>query len=244
MIRLGKYLRELSRTRVVWVPALAIGALLALTSMKTGRLYGAHTQILVNEPKPGILSTGSGTTSYDWLNNGALLLGNILTSDPGNDFVARAAGVPVTSVTFNDPQSYFKPSLDALPKPGAPPYSISAVSDPSVPMLDVYATAPTQAMASRLVDAAYAGLREYLSGPGSTGTFQLQITQLGHGHAVDPGNSSPIIGALEHLVLYVGAFAVLGMFLTRSLRSWRAHRDAWLALSAGASRSPSRPLIP
>ena len=167
MVKLGIHLRELCRARVVWVPSLVIAGLLALSSMNTTRLYGAHTQILVNEPKPGILSTATGINNYDWL-NGALLLGNILTSDPGDDYVARAAHVPVTSITFNDPQSYFLPSPDALPAPGTPPYTVSAVSDPSVPMVDVYATAPTQAMALRLVNAAYWGLRDYLSGPGST----------------------------------------------------------------------------
>jgi hypothetical protein len=226
------HLRELSRARVVWIPSLIIAVLLAYSSVSTTRLYGAHTQILVNEPKPGVMSTGSGISNYNWLNNGAMLLGNILTSDPGDDYVARAAHVPVTSITFNDPQSYFLPSPEALPAPGTPPYSISAVSDPSVPMVDVYATAPSQAMALRLVNAAYSGLRDYLSGPGSTGTFQLQITQLGHGHEVDADSSSPVPGAIEHTILYFVLFAIVGMFLRRSLRTWRAHRHVWLALSA------------
>jgi hypothetical protein len=236
MVRLGMQLRELSRARAVWVPSLLVAALLALTSLDTGRIYGAHTQILVNGPKPGVLSTGSGITSYDWLNNGALLLGNIMTSDPGDDYIAQAAGVPVTSITFDDPQSYFLPSPSALPKPGTPPYALTAVSDPSVPMVNVYATAPSQAMALRLVDAAYTGLRTYLSGPGSTGTFQLQIIQLGHGHRVDADGPSPIKGALEHFILYFVLFAVVGMFLRRGLHAWRAHRSVWLALNARGSR--------
>ncbi len=237
------HLRELSRARVVWLPSLLISGLLALTSVNTSHTYGAHTQILVNGPKPGILSTAIGTTSYDWLNNGALLLGNIMTSDPGDDYVAQAARVPATSIEFTDPQSYFLPAPDALPKPGTPPYSVTAVSDPSVPLVDVYATAPTKAMALRLVNAAYAGLRTYLSGPGSTGTFQLQITQLGHGHRVDAGSSSPITGALEHVILYFVLFAFVGMFLRRGLYAWRAHRPVWIALSARRSQPMSPTLI-
>lgn len=243
MVRLGTYLRELFQARVVWIPSLLAAALLAGSSMNTSRIYGAHTQILVNEPKPGILSTATGLTHYDLLNNGALLLGNMLTSDPGDDYVARAAGLPVTSINFSDPQSYFQQTPDALPKSGTPPYSVTAVSDPSVPMVDVYATAPTQSMALRLVNAAYSGLREYLWGPGATGTFQLQITQLGHGHEVDAGSSSPITGAIEHTVLYFVVFAFAGMFLRRSLRAWRAHRHLWLALSARGSQRTADPLI-
>ncbi len=243
MVRLGKYLRELSRARVVWIPSVIAAVLLALTAVDTHRIYGAHTQILVNEPKPGILSTGTGITNYDWLNNGALLLGNILTSDPGDDYIAQAAGVPITDITFNDPQSYFLPIPDGLPRPGTPPYTISAVSDPSVPMVDVYATAPTQAMATRLVNAAYTGLHDYLYGPGSTGTFQLQITQMGHGHAVDAGSPSPIKGAIEHALLYFVLFAFVGMFLRRSLQTWRVHRAVWVAMSERASRPASSALI-
>ena len=243
MVKLGMHLRELCRAPVVWIPSLVIAGLLALSSVNTTRLHGAHTQILVNEPKPGILSTATGITNYDWLNNGALLLGNILTSDPGDDYVARAAHVPVTSITFSDPQSYFLPSPDALPRPGTPPYTLSAVSDPSVPMVDVYATAPTRAMALRLVNAAYSGLRDYLSGPGSTGTFQLQIAQLGHGREVEADSSSPITGAVEHTILYFVVFAFVGMFLRRSLRRWRAHRDVWLALSVRGSQRTPDPLI-
>jgi hypothetical protein len=231
MVRFGIIARELCRARVVWIPSLVVALLLALTSIDTSRVYGAHTQILVNQPKPGILSTATGITNFDWLNNGALLLGNIMTSDPGDDYVARMARVPVTDITFNDPQSYFLPIPAALPKPGTPPYTVSAVSDPSVPMVDVYATAPTQTMANRLVDAAYSGLHEYLFGPGSTGTFQLRITQLGRGHMVDADAPSPIKGAIEHLILYFVLFAFVGMALRRSLRTWRAHRAAWVAMS-------------
>jgi hypothetical protein len=243
MIRFGILMRELCRSRIVWIPAAAVALLLTLTSMYTSRIYGAHTQILVNEPKPGILSTQSGVNNYTWLNNGALLLGNILTSDPGDDYVAKAAHVPVTDITFDDPQSYFLPSPDALPKPGTPPYTVTAVSDPSVPMIDVYATAPTQAMASRLVNAAYTGLHDYLYGPGSTGTFQLQITQLGHGHAVDAGSPAPIKGAIEHFLLYFALFAFVGLSLRRSLRTWRAHRAAWVAMTSLESRPGSSALI-
>ena len=233
-------MRELCRARIVWIPSVAVALLFAVTSMDTSRVYGAHTQILVNEPKPGILSTATGITNYDWLNNGALLLGNILTSDPGDDYVARAAHVPVNLITFDDPQSYFLPIPDALAKAGTPPYTVSAVSDPSVPMVDVYATAPTQAMADRLVNAAYGGLRDYLYGPGSTGTFQLQIAQLGHGHRVAADGPAPIKGAIEHFVLYFVLFASVGIFLRRSLRTWRAHRAAWVAMAARGSRpSPS-----
>jgi hypothetical protein len=243
MVRLGIITRQLCRARVVWIPSLVVALLLALTSIDTSRVYGAHTQILVNEPKAGILSTATGLTNFDWLNNGALLLGNIMTSDPGDDYVARAARVPVTDITFDDPQSYFLPIPAALPKPGAPPYTVSAVSDPSVPMVDVYATAPTQTMANRLVNAAYSGLHDYLFGPGSTGTFQLRITQLGHGHAVDADAPSPIKAAIEHLILYFVLFAVVGMALRRSLRTWRGHRAAWVAMSDLASRPASSALI-
>jgi hypothetical protein len=236
-------MRELCRARIVWIPSVVVALLLALTSMDTSRIYGAHTQILVNEPKPGILSTGTGITNFDWLNNGALLLGNIMTSDPGDDYVARAAHVPVSDITFDDPQSYFLPIPAALPKPGTPPYTVSAVSDPSVPMIDVYATAPTQTMANRLVKAAYSGLHDYLYGPGSTGTFQLQITQLGHGHVVDADGPAPIKGAIEHFLLYFVLFAFVGMFLRRSLRTWRAHRAAWVAMAARGSRPSSSALV-
>ena len=243
MIRLGTYLRDVFAMRIVVIPALALACVVAVVtsfkvslappslSSRSASIVGAHTQILVDGPKPGILATTNGTTSYDVLRNGALLLGNMMTSEPGADYVARSAKLSIGDIAFSDPQSYFMPETSAVPSSQAPKYALTVAADPSVPMLDVYGTAPTRGGALRLVNAAFTGLRDYLSGPGATGTYQLRITQLGHGMVVDTSGGPAITGALLRFIAVFALCAVVGRFLRRSLLGWRLNRETWLTLS-------------
>ena len=254
MVRLGAHLRELSRRRAVLIAAAAVASFVAFLSicsvslappalsLRSSEPAGAHTQILVDGPRPGILSTATGLTSYDWLDNGALLLGDVMTSDPGDDYIARAAGISPANITFGDPQSYIQPSSEPGTS-GTPQYTLTVAASPSVPLLDVYVTGPTEAGAMRLVNAAYGGLRDYLDGPGSTGTFQLRITQLGHGRRVAAGGGSPLTGALVRFSLVFVLCAELGLLVRRSMQAWQQKRTAWIALSNRGSRAASGSLI-
>ena len=197
---------------------------------------------MVDGPRPGILSTATGLTSYDWLNNGALLLGNVMTSDPADDYIARTAGISPTNIAFGDPQSYLQTTSDPGAS-GTPQYTLTVAASPSVPLLDVYATGPTEAGAMRLVNAAYSGLRDYLDGPGSTGTFQLRITQLGHGRRVAAGGGSPLTGALVRFSLVFVLCAELGLLVRRSMKAWQQKRTAWVESDNRASRAASGSLI-
>jgi hypothetical protein len=243
MIRLGAYLRDLFAMRIVVIPALALACVVALVTafkvslappalaLQAVTVVGAHTQILVDGPKPGILATTSGVTSYDVLRDGALLLGNIMTSDPGADYVARSAKLPIGDIAFSDPQSYFPSATSAASSSRTPKYTLTVAADPSVPLLDVYGTAPTRSEALRLVNAAFTGLRTYLSGPGATGTYQLRITQLGHGLVVETSGGPPITSALLRFIAVFAFCAVVGRLLRRSLLVWRLNRQTWLMLS-------------
>jgi hypothetical protein len=255
MVRIGIQLRALFAMRMVLICATALASAVALLtacnvglapptiSLRASQVVGAHTEILVDGPSPGILSTLSGTTSYQWLRNGGLLLGNIMTSEPGAGYIARRAHLSMADIDFTDPQSYFATATGAAGGQGAAPYSLTVASDPSVPMIDVYAQAPTAIGAMRLVNAAFTGLHDYLTGRGATATYQLRIRQLGHGRVISTQGGSPMKSALLRFVAVFVLCAVVGTFLRRSRESWRLHRDAWAALRNRESKPTTRPLL-
>jgi len=89
----------------------------------------------------------------------------------------------LAEIDFSDPQSYFATATGSVPGRSRPHFSLTVASDPSVPMLDVYATAPTASGAMNLIDASVNGLRDYLSRPGATESAAPSVAL--------PGASSP-----------------------------------------------------
>ena len=256
MVRTGIQLRELFAMRMVVISSTALACVVALlTAFKVGlapmsislfrdsRGVGAHTQILVDGPRPGILSTVSGTTSYQWLRNGGLLLGNIMTSGPGADYIARRAHLPAADIDFSDPQSYFATATGSVPGRRRPRFSLTVASDPSVPIVDVYATAPTASGAMNLIDASFTGLRDYLSRRGATDTYQLHVTQLGHGRVISTTGGLPVKSMLLRFIAVLVLCVATGRFVRRSRAGWRRHRAALLALGSRESRPASGPLV-
>lgn len=244
MIRLGAHLRELARARAVIVVAVATAAIAALgpiahVSVAPPRLQlgspsvGASTQILVDNGS-GILSTASGVTSYDTLQNGALLVGNVMTTAPGDAAIARAAHVPRTEIRFADPQ--VQTSGARGPVAADPRYTLTVSASPSVPLVDVYATGPNRADAVRLANAAYAGVADFLLTDRGVAGLHLSLTQLGHARSLHPTHPSPVGPVVRFLVVFV-VVAELGL---RVLRAWR-RRAATARLRT--STAPPGPLL-
>lgn len=234
MVTMGIRLRELARLRIGLAASFTLACIaVALTSAysvsllppgltaRVAETAGAHTQILVDDRRVSVLEAGFDINSFNDLHEGAVLAGSVMVQDPAREYIAQQAGIPAAAIEFSDPQVPIDPPL---PEPSPPSrYSLTVAARPTVPILDVYAQAPTVAAARRLVDASVAGLRNYFAAPGD---FGLRVTQLGRGAVVSAGAGGALTGALE---VFLGVF-VLGClatrFLDRARRAWPAARQA------------------
>jgi hypothetical protein len=232
MVTLGARLRQLTRLRIGLGLTFALAFLAALSAAfslslfppglksKSTRAAGAHTQILVDDRKVSVLDAGFDTDSFNYLHVGAVLNGSIMVQDPVRDYIAHAAGIPLSAIQFTDPQVPVDPPLPV--RGPAAKYSVTVAARVTAPIIDVYAQAPTTAEARRLANASATGLSQYLAGPGN---FGLRVTQLGRGADVSVA-SGALKGALERFVAVLLIGCILTLRVDRTRRSWRAGLSA------------------
>ena len=112
------------------------------------------------------------------------------------EYIARRADIPAEAMRVSTPLTPdFPRALAAAPatrstratscaRPNQ--YRLSIQANPTVPILDVYAQAPSAKAAEKLANAAVDGLRDYLDDVAATRAStvgqQAQLTQLGRAH--------------------------------------------------------------
>jgi hypothetical protein len=177
---------------------------------------GAHAQILVDDVKVSVLADGFDYKSFGDLHQGALLAASVMARDPASRYIAQDAGIPWSAIAFDDPQTPIDPPLPAGKT--APAYSLTVATRPTVPVIDVYAQAPTEAAARRLANASASGLSRYLDGPGG---FGMRVSQMGNGAQVSTTTSGTLKPAIQRFleVLVIGCAITL---LSDSVRRNRA----------------------
>ncbi len=211
MVTFGVRLRDLSRMRVGLAASLVLACLAALSSLFSVSLFppglsargpqaaGAHTQILVSDRRVSVLDAGFDVKTFNELHDGTALAGTLIVRDPIRAYIAGQAQIPLTAIAFDDPQYPINPPVPAR---RTSRYSVTVAARPTVPILDVYAQAPTTAAARRLADVSAAGLSKYLA---TSGGFGLRATQIGDGADVRVGAGPTVTRALA---IFAAAFAV------------------------------------
>ena len=117
-------------------------------------------------------------------------------------------------------------------------YRLSIQVNPTVPEVDVYAEAPTAAMAQQLANGAVDGMGDYLRDVGKqqgvVPSDQVHLEQLGRakGQVLDKGVSLKL-GILSFLLMFAAASATV-LFVARVRRGWileatQDSADPWLA---------------
>lgn len=226
MVTLGIRLRELWQAKLALAVSLVLAVAAALSAVFTVSLVpprlgpraaapaGAHTQILINDRRVSVLDAGFDAKTFSELHQGTVLAAGLLVRDPVRGNIAAGAGIPVSEISFTDPQLPVDPPI---PTDGAARYSVTVAARPTVPVLDVYAQAPSAQAARRLVDASVAGLAQYLSGAGG---FGLRVEQIGSGAAVHDGGGSPVLSAATRFFVVFAAGCVTTLLLRRLRRTW------------------------
>jgi len=258
-MRVGMYLRELSRLRVGLAIALAVALLAASRVLfaisifppgiesRSTDIATASTHVLIDTPRSTLTDLRQDFYEIRVLAQRAVILGNVMASPPVRDLIGRRVGVPGDDITVTGPVTPDQPNViatadnaphttDILKRPNE--YRLSIQANPSVPVLDIYAEAPDEEAARNLASGAVSGLGDYLdvvsNERGTPGAEQVVLQQLGpvRGGVINSG--AGITMALVVFVLIFTVCAVAVLSVARIRRGWTA--------SDGLSRPPARGL--
>ena len=246
---LGRHLRELSQLRTGLLVSLCLALLAATWSvgkislfppgLKTRSLAisAASTKVLVDAPQSAVADVAVNTVDIQAMTNKALVVGNVMGSEPVRSYILRRAQLPtdayvqITSpVTPDFPRELSitgtKSTTDILKSPHE--YRLDIEANPTIPELDLYAEAPTPAEAARIANGAVEGMQDYLRTLAGQqhvpAEEQVTLRQLGtaKGGVVDPGVNAQL-ASLTFILVFVASGAVT-LWLARVREGWNRER--------------------
>jgi hypothetical protein len=245
-MQLGTHLLELWRLRIGLIVCVLVALLAAAWSVDRIGLFppsleprkletaAASTRVLVDAPKSTVLDLSTDTYNFQSLTNRALLVGNVMASEPVREYIGRRANVSpdvlqvASPITPDFPRALAssgkKSTGDILKSPDE--YRLSIQVNPTAPVLDVYAQAPTVEAAAQLANGAVDGMKDYLRDLGTAQsvplTRQVRLEQLGRaeGDVINKGVGLKV--AVLSFVLVFAAASALLLFLLRVRQGWDA----------------------
>ena len=194
----------------------------------------ASTHVVVDTPTSTVLDLRQSTTDFDSLRNRAVLLGNVIAGSTVREAIARRARLAAGTLRVQAPLT----PEQAVPPPDSgnerrtkdilrsnDQYRLNIQANLSVPMLDIYAQAPTAASAAVLANAAVDELRAYLvrlaDAQGTPGPDRIRLLQLGRaqGAVINQGVRWEV--ALLAFVLTFAFSCATVLFVARVRHGWR-----------------------
>lgn len=246
-MRFGMHLRELWRLRLGVAACLLLAVLVTVPILyrvslsppaltpRTVEMATASTHVLVDTPKSTVLDLTVDTYDFESLSNRAALIGNVMASAPVRASIAKRAGLPPDVVQAATPLTpeFPRPRANSQNEKHAKDilksndqYRLSIQANPTVPILDVFAQAPTAASAEKLANAAVEGLRMYMKGLAAEQDVdadrQVTLKQLGpaEGEVINGGVRQQIAGLAFVIVFALLCAALLA--ISRGRRGWKA----------------------
>lgn len=245
-MHLGIHLRELAGQRLALVLSFAVAAVVALSASyklsvappalasRELAMGTASTRVLVDTSKSLVLDIRYGTGDFDSLTARAVLLGNLMASLPVREYIARRAHVPAEAIRATTPLTpdfprppagvgEAKSQRDLLRSTNQ--YRLNVQANPTVPIIEVYAQAPTARAARELADGAVDGLRDYLAvevgrAKRLSADEQPRLTQLGRAHGVEINRGVRMqVIALTFTFVFALCCAA-SLFVARVRRGW------------------------
>jgi len=202
----------------------------ALTS-RTNEFATASTQILVDTPNSSFADLQE---EVDPLNYRASVFSRFLASPEAVALIAREARLPDNAIEAQGPYEQGQPLFAIEPTADKRSsqiigeralYRLRFESNPNMPLISVYAQAPTDAGAKRLADAAPAALQHYVEGiqdaQRTPMTRRVTVRQLGDatGGTVNAGANVQIALLVFFVVLILWSLLLIPAHTI--LRGWR-----------------------
>ncbi|HEX3362698.1 MAG TPA: hypothetical protein VHS74_17015 [Solirubrobacterales bacterium] len=191
----------------------------SLTS-RTNVFSTASTQILVDTPNSAFANLGE---EVEPLNTRAEVFSRFLASPIATQLIARESGLPADAIEGQGPYEQNLPLFEQEPTAEKRSsqiigeralYRLRFENNPTLPIISVYAQAPTSESAKRLADAVPAALSSYIKGiqekQDTPAGLRVEVRQLGDasGGVVNAGANAQI-AALVFFVVLIGWFLLL-----------------------------------
>jgi hypothetical protein len=246
-MRLGMRLRELWNHRLGLLASVLIALFAAVWSVQKVSLSplgleprsletaSASTRVLVDTPRSAVLDASVQGFDIESVTSRALMVGNMVNSAPVREAIAERVGIPSDRIEFSAPLTREWPraikqagverrTSDILKSPDQ--YRLNVRVNPTVPVIELSAQAPTATAAEELANGAVTGARDYLRSMGRRqsirGSEQIRLEQLGRakGGIINGGVSLQIAALSFTLALIASCAGVL--FLARVRRGWKS----------------------
>jgi hypothetical protein len=194
----------------------------------------ASTHVVVDTPHSTMLDLRQDTYELEGLTKRAVLLGNVIANGHVKESIAREARIPVEVLSVEAPLTAKQPRARVEGGHGKTAsdilrsndqYRLNIQANPTAPVLDIYAQAPTAEGAQGLANAAVDSLRAYLANlahaESTPETQQIRLVQLGtaRGAVINKGARWQV--ALVAFILTFGLACATLIFLSRISRGWR-----------------------
>jgi hypothetical protein len=201
---LGKRIYTLWKLRPWVVASFVLAVLAAILSVahislsppkltpRSLQMATGTTHVIVDTPRSSVLDLRQNTYSFQALSQRAVLLGNVMANGQVRAVIAAAVRVPVDRLQVTAPLTPKQPRPPAGAQnrkktsdllKSTDQYRISIEANPTVPVLDIYAQAPTAEDAEILANTSITALRNYLKDLAATQQIppqdQIRLLQLG-----------------------------------------------------------------
>lgn len=268
---LGRHLRELFGLHRSVVLCFLV-ATLATVNMsyklpslepRAVEMASATTEVLVDTQLSSVHDLRQGSAEFEKMTNRAVLIGNVMASPPVLRYIGRRAGVaperiraqPPLTPDFPRPLSGFgedPKTRDLLESTDQ--YRLNIQANPTVPILQVYAQAPSADAAATLANSAVVGLRDYLEdtarAQGTPAEDLVRLSALGRAKGVVINGGIHFQLALVTFLVVFGVSAATAILVARIRRGWREAEDAeargdeTIVPDAGRNGGQGRPTVP
>lgn len=248
-MNLGRHLHELTRHRIGLAVCFALATLAALWGVgkvslvppgvkpRVLEMSAAQTRALVDSPKSAVLDLQVPTANLQSMTNRGVLVGNMIASEPVRAYIGRRAHIRPELLQVSSPvtpdfprplaTSGSRSTSDILDSPNH--YRLSIQANPTVPIVEVFAEAPTEERARDLANGAVEGMQDYLRDLAERQAIpeqqRVHLQQLGRatGGTINEGVSLKVGVLCFVLVFFASALAVLAV--ARIRRGWDAAAD-------------------
>jgi hypothetical protein len=194
---------------------------------KRGSTYGtAQAQVLVDSPQSALANLKQDTIP---LSTRAGVFAQFMASSAVREEIAKATGIPAAEIVargpFDDPAvAPAGTQVPAAPKPpsesssvSARPYQLTFVAQEELPLVTVYAQAPTAAGAKKLADGVSVGVKAHISHMQDVGQLdekdRVVIRGLGPAQAgtVNGGSALPMMLLAFVFIVLAGSGVILAV---------------------------------